>query len=81
MSMNNLHADHDLCQAMLFPELPAISWCWEKTRGAQRSSCRISCGPVAVLVLGAGQESLSLGDVETGKDFWNVLLEWGTAVF
>lgn len=35
----------------------------EETRGAQRSFSPISFDPVAVLILGAGQENLSPGDV------------------
>lgn len=66
--MNNLHSDHDLYQAVLLLELRAFSWCWEETRGAQRSFPPISFASVAVFILGAGQESLSPRDVSNWKE-------------
>lgn len=45
----------------------------EETRGAQRSFSPISFDPVAVLILGAGQENLSPGDVPIWKEGFSKL--------
>lgn len=58
MSMNNLHSDHDLYQAVHFPGLQAFSWC-EHRQEEHRDIFHNLLHSRNSLTLGARQESLS----------------------